>query len=81
MDNQETGVGYMSRSVYWLTVKSPKGKGVYPPGGLLLVSSVGCHLFARSAHRAAEKNFKRTWRHLYRVGFRVVPILIREATK
>lgn len=69
----------MSRSVHrWLTVRSPQGRG-WPPDGLLLVSSVGCHLTRRQATRAATAHYGDSWKRLYRRGYRVVPILIREA--
>ena len=62
----------MSGSSRWLTAKTSQ------PKGLLLVNSVGLWLFRRDVIRAAVRHTGKPWKALYRQGWRVVPVNVRE---
>ncbi len=65
----------MTRSSTWLTVKTALTDS---PPGLLLVSSVGLFLTRRQATAAAARHTGIPWKSLYREGWRVVWITVRE---
>jgi len=63
----------VTTSSRWLTAKTSQ------PKGLLLVNAVGLWLFRNDVTRAAAKHTGRPWKVLYREGWRVVPVNVREA--